>query len=297
MGIPTIPSYQMPNISIYPTNKVSWQVDPERAVLLIHDMQNYFLNFYDTEQSPIPELIHNIAKLKEQCKKQGIPVAYTAQPGNQNAADRALLTDFWGKGLSDDPAQTGIIKDLAPDSNDLMLTKWRYSAFKKSDFLNILEKQGRDQLIICGVYAHIGCLMTAAEAFMYDIQPFLVADAVADFSYDEHKMALDYAAKRCGVTTSTDELIKVLSKGTENSNNESLTFETIHEQVACLLDIQAKDLSDTDDLFYMGLDSIGLMSLVEAWRQQGLEVSFMDLVERKTLAEWRDLMESRMVKV
>lgn len=297
MGIPTIPSYQMPNISIYPTNKVSWQVDPERAVLLIHDMQNYFLNFYDTEQSPIPVLIHNIAKLKEQCKKQGIPVAYTAQPGNQNAADRALLTDFWGKGLSDDPAQTGIIIDLAPDSNDLMLTKWRYSAFKKSDFLNILEKQGRDQLIICGVYAHIGCLMTAAEAFMYDIQPFLVADAVADFSYDEHKMALDYAAKRCGVTTSTDELIKVLSKGTENSNNESLTFETIHEQVACLLDIQAKDLSDTDDLFYMGLDSIGLMSLVEAWRQQGLEVSFMDLVERKTLAEWRDLMESRMVKV
>lgn len=297
MGIPTIPSYQMPNISIYPTNKVSWQVDPERAVLLIHDMQNYFLNFYDTEQSPIPVLIHNIAKLKEQCKKQGIPVAYTAQPGNQNAADRALLTDFWGKGLSDDPAQTGIIIDLAPDSNDLMLTKWRYSAFKKSDFLNILEKQGRDQLIICGVYAHIGCLMTAAEAFMYDIQPFLVADAVADFSYDEHKMALDYAAKRCGVTTSTDELIKVLSKGTENSNNESLTFETIHEQVACLLDIQAKDLSDTDDLFYMGLDSIGLMSLVEACRQQGLEVSFMDLVERKTLAEWRDLMESRMVKV
>lgn len=297
MGIPTIPSYQMPNISIYPTNKVSWQVDPERAVLLIHDMQNYFLNFYDTKQSPITELIHNIAKLKEQCKKQGISVAYTAQPGNQNEADRALLTDFWGKGLSDDPAQTGIIKDLAPDSNDLMLTKWRYSAFKKSDFLNILEKQGRDQLIICGVYAHIGCLMTAAEAFMYDIQPFLVADAVADFSYDEHKMALDYAAKRCGVTTSTDELIKVLSKGTENSENESLTFETIHEQVACLLDIQGKDLSDTDDLFYMGLDSIGLMSLVEAWRQQGLEVSFMDLVERKTLAEWRDLMESRMVNV
>ncbi|WP_313235067.1 isochorismatase family protein [Sporosarcina ureae] len=297
MGIPTIPSYQMPNISIYPTNKVSWQVDPERAVLLIHDMQNYFLNFYDTKQSPITELIHNIAKLKEQCKKQGIPVAYTAQPGNQNPTDRALLTDFWGKGLSDDPAQTGIIKDLAPDSNDLMLTKWRYSAFKKSDFLNILQKQGRDQLIICGVYAHIGCLMTAAEAFMYDIQPFLVADAVADFSYNEHKMALDYAAKRCGVTTSTDELIKVLSKGTENSENESLTFETIHEQVACLLDIQGKDLSDTDDLFYMGLDSIGLMSLVEAWRQQGLEVSFMDLVERKTLAEWRDLMESRMVNV
>ncbi len=297
MGIPKIPSYSMPNVSDFPENKVSWQVDPDRAVLLIHDMQDYFLNFYDRGQSPVTELVDHIELLKAQCKKQSIPVVYTAQPGDQNPEDRALLTDFWGEGLSDDPAQTSIIDALTPEENDLMLTKWRYSAFKRSDFLDIIQKQGRDQLIICGVYAHIGCLLTAAEAFMYDIQPFFVADAVADFSLDEHKMAIEYATKRCAATTSTADILRELQV-IEGSNTKeetdmtgSFTFEAMRQQVAELLDLEAEELSDTDDLFDLGLDSIRLMSLVESWRQNGLEVNFIRLAEKGNLSAWWNLID------
>ena len=42
MAIPTIPAYPMPSIHDLPENKVNWIPDPKRAVLLIHDMQQYF---------------------------------------------------------------------------------------------------------------------------------------------------------------------------------------------------------------------------------------------------------------
>ena len=222
MAIPAISSYTMPTESNLPKNKVSWEVDPNRAVLLVHDMQQYFLDYYKQDASPIPELIANIQAIKQQCSKLGIPVVYTAQPGNQKAEDRALLTDFWGTGLTNDPAITKVIDELAPQTEDTILTKWRYSAFKKSNLLERMNEQGRDQLIICGVYAHIGCLMTAGEAFMSDIQPFFIADAVADFSLEEHEMALNYVAKRCAPVYSTAQLLDQLNNG------ESAEAELVH---------------------------------------------------------------------
>lgn len=45
MAISKISTYLMPERESYPNNKTDWQLDPSRAVLLIHDMQRYFLNF------------------------------------------------------------------------------------------------------------------------------------------------------------------------------------------------------------------------------------------------------------
>ena len=216
MAIPRIVSYPMPKVQDFPENKVTWNVDPSRAVLLVHDLQQYFLDFYDQTQAPIPELIKNCHQLIETCRSLGIPVYYTAQPGNQTPEHRQLLTDFWGNGLKDDPKITQIIPSLAPAEQDVVLTKWRYSAFKKSDFEQRIKNANRDQLIVCGVYAHIGCLLTAAEAFMLDIQAFLVGDALADFSHDEHLMALKYATGRCAKVIDSESVLGQLNMGVES---------------------------------------------------------------------------------
>ncbi|CDQ39354.1 MULTISPECIES: isochorismatase [Virgibacillus] len=285
MGLPSITTYPMPKSTDLPNNKVDWQVDPERAVLLIHDMQQYFMNAYDSSQSPLPELINHIQQLKEQCKQMNIPVFYTAQPGNQDPVDRALLQDFWGSGLSEDASETQIITELTPDESDILLTKWRYSAFKRSDFLRILQDSGRDQLIITGVYAHIGCLVTATDAFMEDIQSFFVADAVADFSESDHNMALQYVANRCGYCLTTETVLRDLT----SYQDEPISFSNLKKQIAHLLDLDPKELGNTDNLIDVGLDSIRMMSLVEEWRQEGIEVNFMKLVERPTLNDWWEM--------
>jgi len=300
MAIPAISVYPMPLELDLPNNKVTWKPDPKRAVLLIHDMQEYFLDAYHVEESPRVELISNIQSIRKTCKEIGVPVVYTAQPGGQTPEQRGLLQDFWGAGIPDGPHKKKIVDELTPDEDDIFLTKWRYSAFKKTNLLEILHEQGRDQLIICGVYAHIGCLLTACEAFMDGIQPFFVADAVADFSQEHHKQALQYASERCAVTIITNLLLKDLQSLKETSaaeENTGFTLQSVREQVAELLRESPADIGDNEDLLNRGLDSVRIMSLVEKWRQIGVEVTFADLAERPTIYDWFNLVSSQEEKV
>lgn len=289
MSIPKIAGYPMPRIEPAVHPRVTWQPDPQRAVLLIHDLQEYFLNFYDQNVEPIPTLIDNVLALRHFCDSAGIPVVYTAQPPQQTLQERALLQDWWGPGLTAKPEQAAIATLLAPRPQDIVLTKWRYSAFYRTDLQARMQSQGRDQLLICGVYAHIGCLTTAVDAFMQDIQPFFIGDAMADFSADEHQMALDWVSNRCGVVTNTDSAIRHICPPLPVPDSEQMLF----EQMTTLLQLQPDDLQMDDDLLLMGLDSIRLMTLVEGWRRGGLTIEFNDLAERPTLREWWDLIASQ----
>lgn len=208
MGIPSIRSYPMP--ADPPENEVPWAPRPNRAVLLVHDMQRYFLDFFPAGRPPVTTLLDNVARLRATAVRLGVPVVYTAQPGGMSRDERGLLHDFWGPGMDRDPAKRRIVPEVAPGPDDLVLTKWRYSAFSRSGLADHLRETGRDQLIICGVYAHVGCLMTAQDAFAMDIEPFLVADAVADFTEEYHRMALRYAAERCAVALSTQAVVATL---------------------------------------------------------------------------------------
>ena len=200
-------------------NRVNWRVDPARAALLVHDMQGYFVRAFELERdgqhlpdAQINIAIANIRRLVDAAHAANIPVYYTAQPPRQNPADRRLLTDFWGDGLQDDE-NAQILDELAPTEADTVLTKWRYSAFVRSPLEEQLKDLGRDQLIIGGIYAHIGCLTTALEAFMRDIQPFMVADALADFTVEEHRMACEYASGRCARVLNTAEVLENINTG------------------------------------------------------------------------------------
>lgn len=149
------------------------------------------------------ELVDNVTQLRQRCAEFNVPITYTAQPGGMTEEQRGLLKDFWGPGMAVSAAHREVINQIAPTGTDRIFTKWRYSAFHRSDLAEFLRENGRDQLIVCGVYAHVGCLMTACDAFTNDVQSFLVADAIADFSLEYHRLALNWAAQRCSVTPTT----------------------------------------------------------------------------------------------
>ncbi|MFD3622497.1 isochorismatase family protein [Streptomyces sp. NPDC058676] len=205
MSIPTIEPYVPPGAAELPGNVPGWKPDPARAVLLLHDMQRYFLRALPAE-GPRTALVENTARIRARAARQGVPVAYTAQPGSMTDEQRGLLRDFWGAGMRVDPADREVVGELAPADGDWLLTKWRYSAFHRSDLLARMRAAGRDQLVIAGVYAHVGVLATAIEAFSHDLESFVVADAVADFSRSRHLATLEHAAATCAVVLPAAEV-------------------------------------------------------------------------------------------
>ncbi|MHA2829303.1 isochorismatase [Vibrio harveyi] len=295
MAIPSISGYSLTKVK--PENRVNWSVEPHRAVLLIHDMQQYFLNFYDAGSELIQTLTRNIQEIKQACIDAGIPVVYTAQPGDQRQEDRALLTDFWGPGLKADDNITRISPALAPTEQDTVYTKWRYSAFQRTPLKSMMDETGRDQLIIVGIYAHIGCLQTAAEAFMTDIKAFMVSDAVADFSASDHDMALNYVAGRCGYVLDKQQLLEQVASANELAAGDFVIPQSqpqLTQQLAALLEVPADEMTLEDSLLDFGLDSVRMMSLVGDWQQAGLDVSFMELAAKPSLQDWWRLIEKKL---
>jgi bifunctional isochorismate lyase/aryl carrier protein len=279
MTLPAITPYPLPTAADLPAGRVDWRVDPARAVLLVHDMQRHFVDAFTPGADPIAGALANIGRLRKHCADAGIPVVYSAQPADQPPAERGLLQDFWGDGVRG-AAAAEILPELAPEAGDVVVTKRRYSALYRTELADLLAERGRDQLVICGIYGHIGCVATACDAFMRDIQPFLVADAIADFSAQDHRDALRYAAARCARVLTTDDLIGAGPSG----------LEEIRAQVAALLDPEDGPLGVDDDLLDRGLDSIRVMTLVQRWRAAGMEVSFADLAEEPTVRAWWSLL-------
>ncbi len=288
MAIPTLPSYSMPSVDQFPANKVTWMFDPEKSALLIHDMQEYFLSFYGEDSELVQTLLNQIVALKQFCEVQGIPVIYSAQPKEQNMAQRALLNDIWGPGLSRRPTLQKVVAELTPNDNDIVLDKWRYSAFQRTPLEHMLKELGKDQLIICGIYGHIGCLMTAVDAFMRDIKPFMVGDAIADFSLEEHEMALKYVATRSGMVVSCADILAT------RETLPILTKANLKKQLLAIIDEEDDEFDPDENLIDYGLDSVHIMSLLTEWRKHGIELTFIDLAVEPTLNHWWSLIEAKL---
>jgi bifunctional isochorismate lyase / aryl carrier protein len=77
----------------------------------------------------------------------------------------------------------------------------------------------------------------------------------------------------------------------EATADRTAGIERLRADVARALEEPPASLTDDEDLFERGLDSLRLMSLVEGWRAAGADVGFVDLVDTPTLQAWSRLVD------
>lgn len=293
MSLPHIPHYELPTepeiaaAAMSAPPALPWQLDPAGCALLVHDAQEHFFDALDRNSALYERVCHNILRLRLRCDALGVPVIYSFQPPEQSASDRGLLQDRWGAGITRNQARAGFEPTLTPTGQHRMLAKCQYSAFQGTALSGLLTRLGRRQLIVCGVYAHIGCLLTSADAFMRGIQPFYVADAMADFDRARHLAAARYVAELCGVACLTDQALSQLDP--REPALAAAAPSLLRELMQPLVDRPLDALPPDSSLAEVGLDSLRLMTLVEALRGRGVGLAFAELAGCDSWGELQEL--------
>lgn len=214
-----IAPYPLPGEECVAYNKISWPLSADRVVLLVHDMQNYWVDLF-TDPAP---LVANVSSLLSAFRNARLPVFFCRGERAKSRFERGLGLAVWGDGLNAahvTDRDCEIIDALAPRADEYVIHKPRHSAFFDTELEPTLHKMNRDQVIVCGVFAHHGVMVSCIDGYMRNVQMTMVADALGDYSEPEHRMALQYVAQMCGSISTWGRIVDAIAPQTVGTKQD-----------------------------------------------------------------------------
>jgi len=116
--------------------------------------------------------------------------------------DRLLVQDTWG---------AAIITELAPEPDDIVLPKTRYSAFWNTTLDSVLRASRTRYLAVIGVWANVCVSATARDALNFGYYPVFVRDAVGASSAEALDATVASLVPAFSWVTTTDDLLTALT--------------------------------------------------------------------------------------
>ncbi len=159
-----------------------------KKALIIVDMLNDFVHpegvLFCGESAR--RIIPYVADLLNKFRSQGNPIIYLMDNHSPEDEEFKLfpphsIAGTWG-------AQ--IIPELAPQDNDHLIPKTRFSGFFKTNLENILEDISPDEVWVVGVCTSICVMDTVADLKNRNYDVYVPVNGVADFDQEMHDCAL-----------------------------------------------------------------------------------------------------------
>src|SRR5690625_2616212 len=142
----------------------------------------------------LEEVIKNTQTTIDACRKLDIPIIYTRQI---NRHDHVGLSK--GEPITEDGSpfyystskeNHEIIDDITPEETDIVIDKYRWSAFYETSLDLILRSMNVKNLIIGGVVTD-GCVMTTVyDAYFRDYKVHLVKDMITTSNEGAHMSSI-----------------------------------------------------------------------------------------------------------
>ena len=200
-------------------------VDPAHSALVVVDMQRDFcqpggaFDRLGVDISMYPPVIPRIARLIAGARDAGVQVIYiqmTVLPGRKSESPaqirfnlRMHLAQTAGAALgytADGSPGQEILPELAPAAGDLVVKKYRSSAFWGTNLDLLLRSNGIQSLIIAGCTTE-GCVeSTARDALFNDYYVVVAEDCVASDDRAQHEASLLLMRHRFDMATAEEVL-------------------------------------------------------------------------------------------
>jgi len=177
---------------------VKWEFERARCVLMVIDMQNDFvLDGAVMQVKEAKNQLPKIEKLISRCREFDVPVIYTIQETDPVFCplEVAAFPHLKDAGMRKGTKGMQVIDELAPEPDDIVIRKRRFSAFYQTDLEIILRNiRGADEpvdtIIICGTVTNICCESTARDAFFRDYKVVFGTDICSAVTLEAHNATL-----------------------------------------------------------------------------------------------------------
>ncbi|KAF5203922.1 Isochorismatase hydrolase family protein [Thalictrum thalictroides] len=124
------------------------------------------------------------------CRKASIPIIFTRH-SHKSPSDYGMLGEWWNNDLViDGTIEAELITEIGRQSEDKVVEKNTYSAFRGTGLEEYLKEKGIEEVIITGVMTNLCCETSAREAFIRGFRVFFSTDATATSSKELHDATL-----------------------------------------------------------------------------------------------------------
>ncbi len=197
-------------------------IDRNRAALIIQDMQNDVMGeggaFADTgapQHAAEQNVVENIKRLADACRKAGIPVIhvwYVVEDGARglkvNAPLFAGVKDTGGLVKGSWGAQP--VEGLERQDGDYLVEKMRMSGWQDTTLESLLRGLERDQIVVTGAWTNMSIEHTARTGADKGYFMFVPENCCSTMNADWHNAAINYALQNVSTVTDCDAVIAAI---------------------------------------------------------------------------------------
>jgi nicotinamidase-related amidase len=205
------------------------QIINKKTALLFFDMLNvYFRGIPEEKQTALAPVVANAVRLMNGARQAGIIIYYAMANHRPDGESRYLaITDTdmrlrpWPNddcnptvhGATEGSWEQKVIDEIAPQPQDYIIPKYRWSTFHQTYFDLALRSRAIDTIIISGGAVDVGVASTVYSARDHDYNIIVVRDACSNSYEDSMAALMNTVFPRLARVRTTDQVLDMMRNG------------------------------------------------------------------------------------